>query len=89
MLTSLPPHQAGLGPGLGTTGRETGAALGVAVPGTILSADPACGLGPAPRTVSPLVLAATVLVVAGYRDRTPTRTIASDRERVLSRSSGA
>ncbi|MER7932586.1 MULTISPECIES: MFS transporter [unclassified Streptomyces] len=91
VVTSLPPHQAGLGSGLGTTARETGAALGVAVTGTILSAhaDLVSGMGPALRTVSLLVLAATVLVVAGYRDRTPTRTIASDRERVLSRSSGA
>ncbi|BCL25158.1 hypothetical protein ACFFS2_39690 [Streptomyces aurantiacus] len=31
VATSLPPHQAGLGSGLGITARETGAALGVAV----------------------------------------------------------
>ncbi|MFD5540545.1 MFS transporter [Streptomyces sp. NPDC127079] len=91
VVTSLPPHQAGLGSGLGTTARETGAALGVAVTGTVLSAhtDLATGMGPALRTVALLVLAATALVVAGYDGRTPTRSIASGRRRVLSRSSGA
>ncbi|MEU9387077.1 hypothetical protein AB0D38_41780 [Streptomyces sp. NPDC048279] len=70
---------------------QPGAALGVAVTGTILSAhtDLAAGMGPALRTVALLVLAATVVVVAGYRDRAPTRTIASDQERVLSRSIGS
>ncbi|MEV5952886.1 MFS transporter [Streptomyces sp. NPDC051987] len=91
VVGSLPPHQAGLGSGLGTTARETGAALGVAVTGTILSehGDLASGMGPALRTVALLVLAATALVVAGHGGRTPTRTIASGPERVLSRSSGA
>ncbi|WP_256340177.1 MFS transporter [Streptomyces sp. 2231.1] len=68
VVTSLPPHQAGLGSGLGTTARETGAALGVAVTGTVLSAhtDLPHGMGPALRTVGVVVLAATALVVAGY-----------------------
>ncbi|MFG3206004.1 MFS transporter [Streptomyces sp. NPDC048192] len=71
VVTSLPPHQAGLGSGLGTTARETGAALGVAVTGTVLSAhtDLPHGMGPALRTVGAVVLAATALVVAGYGRR--------------------
>ncbi|MFF3915265.1 MFS transporter [Streptomyces sp. NPDC001852] len=71
VVTSLPPHQAGLGSGLGTTARETGAALGVAVTGTVLSshADLLHGMGPALRTVGVVVLAATALVVAGYGKR--------------------
>ncbi|MGW2425009.1 MFS transporter [Streptomyces sp. NPDC001709] len=71
VVTSLPTHQAGLGSGLGTTARETGAALGVAVTGTVLSAhaDLLHGLGPALRVVSLVVLAATALVVAGYGKR--------------------
>lgn len=90
VVTSLPPHRAGLGSGLGTTARETGAALGVAVTGTILSAHTglASGMGPALRTVALLVLAATALVVAGYGRDTRTSTIASGRKRVLSRSTG-
>ncbi|MEV5438526.1 MFS transporter [Streptomyces sp. NPDC052682] len=68
VVTSLPPHQAGLGSGLGTSARETGAALGVAVAGTVLAShgDFAHGMGPALRTVALLVLAATAAVVAGY-----------------------
>ncbi|MEV5878694.1 MFS transporter [Streptomyces sp. NPDC052101] len=68
VVTSLPAHQAGLGSGLGTTARETGAALGVAVTGTVLSAhsDLLHGMGPALRTVGVVVLAATALVMAGY-----------------------
>lgn len=89
VVTSLPPHQTGLGSGLGTSARELGAALGVAVTGTILAGHPdlAHGMGPALRTVALIVLAATALVVAGHRDRTTTRTIASNKKRVLSRSS--
>ncbi|MEV8461331.1 MULTISPECIES: MFS transporter [Streptomyces] len=68
VVTSLPPHQAGLGSGLGTSARELGAALGVAVTGTILSAHPDLthGMGPALRTVAVVVLAATVVVVTGH-----------------------
>ncbi|MDT7840745.1 MFS transporter [Streptomyces justiciae] len=67
--TSLPPHQSGLASGLGTSARELGAALGVAVTGTALSNHPdlATGMGPALRTVATLVLAATAVVVTGYR----------------------
>jgi len=89
VVTSLPPHQTGLGSGLGTSARELGAALGVAVTGTILAAHPdlAHGMTPALRTVALIVLAATALVIIGHRDhKTITRTIASDEERVLSRS---
>ncbi|OQR62336.1 MFS transporter [Streptomyces maremycinicus] len=71
VVTSLPHHQAGLGSGLGTSAREIGAALGVAVTGTVLAGhtDFPGGMGPALRTVAVLVLAATVLVVTGLRDR--------------------
>ncbi|MHC3468276.1 MFS transporter [Streptomyces sp. 7R007] len=88
VVTSLPAHQAGLGSGLGTSAREVGAALGVAVTGTVLASHPdfAHGMGPALRTVAVLVLAATAAVVAGYGDRAKSRTIASDGKRVLSRS---
>jgi len=53
-VTSLPPHRTGLGSGLGTSARELGAALGVAVTGTVLAAHPglAHGMGPALRTVA-------------------------------------
>ncbi|MCI3276039.1 MFS transporter [Streptomyces cylindrosporus] len=88
VVTSLPAHQAGLGSGLGTSAREVGAALGVAVAGTVLASHPdlAHGMGPALRTVALLVLAATAVVVAGYRDNAESRTIASSQKRVLSRS---
>lgn len=75
VVTSLPPHQAGLGSGLGTSARELGAALGVAVTGTILTAHAQApgahqaltgGMAPALRTVALTVLVATAVVVAGY-----------------------
>ncbi|WP_460068694.1 MFS transporter [Streptomyces sp. YKOK-I1] len=68
LVTALPRHQAGLGSGLGTSAREIGAALGVAVAGTALSAHPdlATGMGPALRTVSLAVLTATAVVMKGY-----------------------
>ncbi len=88
VITSLPPHQAGLGSGLGTTARETGAALGVAVTGTVLASHTGLidGMGPALRTVALVVPAATAVVVAGYGGRPDARTVASGGERVLSRS---
>ncbi|MEU1407049.1 MFS transporter [Streptomyces sp. NPDC005728] len=91
VVSSLPPHQAGLGSGLGTTARETGAALGVAVTGTVLSAHTGLthGMGPALRTVAVVVLAATALVITGYGSRTTTRTATAarkDREPALPRS---
>ncbi|WP_225825095.1 MFS transporter [Streptomyces naphthomycinicus] len=69
VVVSLPPHQAGLGSGLGTSAREIGAALGVAVAGTTLAghADFAGGMGPALRVVGVTVLVATAAVVTGYR----------------------
>ncbi|MFJ6575068.1 MFS transporter [Streptomyces sp. NPDC091368] len=75
VVTSLPTDQAGLGSGLGTSAREIGAALGVAVTGTVLAAhrsDALAGtfadaMSPALRTAGTVVLAATVLVVLGYR----------------------
>jgi MFS family permease len=68
VVTSLPPHQAGLGSGLGTSARELGAALGVAVTGTVLASHPdlSDGMGPALRVVAVVVLAATALVVVGH-----------------------
>ncbi|MFJ8084808.1 MFS transporter [Streptomyces sp. NPDC096205] len=68
VVASLPPGQAGLGSGLGAAAREVGAALGVAVTGTVLGshAGLADGMTPALRTVALLVLAATVLVTAGF-----------------------
>ncbi|MCW7946178.1 MFS transporter [Streptomyces hygroscopicus] len=83
VVSSLPAHQAGLGSGLGTSAREIGAALGVAVTGTVLAAHPDLphGMGPALRTVALLVLAATAAVVVGYGNRTRARTAASGAER--------
>lgn len=88
VVSSLPPHQAGLGSGLGTSAREIGAALGVAVTGTALSSHTglADGMGPALRTVALVVLAATALVTAGYGGPATSRTLASGRERALPRS---
>ena len=88
VVTSLPAHQAGVGSGLGTSAREVGAALGVAAAGTVLGAhsDFTHGMGPALRTVALLVLAATVVVMAGLTDHRKTRTMASGEKRVLSRS---
>ncbi|MFJ3495755.1 MFS transporter [Streptomyces sp. NPDC086091] len=67
VVTSLPPHQAGLGSGLGTSAREIGAALGVAVTGTVLAghADFPSGMGPALRVVAVTVLVAAGVVVLG------------------------
>ncbi|MEU3842413.1 MFS transporter [Streptomyces sp. NPDC028635] len=67
VVVSLPPHQAGLGSGLGTAAREIGAALGVAVAGTTLAGHTgfATGMGPALRTVGLTVLVATAIVVTG------------------------
>ncbi|WP_399184323.1 hypothetical protein [Streptomyces sp. TLI_185] len=80
VVTSLPAHQARLGSGPGTSAREIGAALGVAVTGTVLASHPGFtdGMGPALRTVGVLVLAATAVVVAGHRGSAgPSRTAAS------------
>ncbi|MEU9300805.1 MFS transporter [Streptomyces sp. NPDC048269] len=81
VVAELPPHQAGLGSGLNTAAREIGAALGVAVAGTVLASrfhgdptDPAQvaaftdGMGAALRTVAVVLLLASAAVVAGYRD---------------------
>ncbi|WP_416974595.1 MFS transporter [Streptomyces sp. 4F14] len=71
VATSLPPHQTGLGSGLGTSAREIGAALGVAVSGTLLAHHPdlASGMGSALRVVGITVLVATGVVVTGFRGR--------------------
>lgn len=69
VVSSLPHHQAGLGSGLGTSAREIGAALGVAVTGTVLASQGGFphGMGSALRTVAVLVLVATAAVVVGHR----------------------
>lgn len=85
VVAELPPHQAGLGSGLNTAARELGAALGVAVVGTVLASrfhgvprDAAQvavftdAMGTALRTAAGVLLLAAVAVVAGYRGRTPT-----------------
>ncbi|MEU3410093.1 MFS transporter [Streptomyces sp. NPDC006658] len=70
VVVSLPAHRAGLGSGLGTSAREIGAALGVAVAGTALAShsDFSTGMGPALRVVGLTVLVATAAVVTGYRN---------------------
>ncbi|WP_406180667.1 MFS transporter [Streptomyces sp. NBC_01006] len=80
VVAELPAHQAGLGSGLNTAAREIGAALGVAVVGTVLASrfhgdpqDPAQigaftdAMGAALRTVASVLLLAALAVVAGYR----------------------
>ncbi|MBC9713197.1 MFS transporter [Streptomyces sp. TRM66268-LWL] len=72
VLEALPPHQAGLGSGLGTSARELGAALGVAVTGTVLAAsgqDYGAGMSSALRVVAVVVLGCTAVVWAGYGRR--------------------
>ncbi|GGR71501.1 MFS transporter [Streptomyces aureoverticillatus] len=76
VVSSLPPHQAGLGSGLGTSAREIGAALGVAVTGTVLAAhtgtghaggtaDFTSGMAVALRVVGVVVVVAAGAVAAG------------------------
>ncbi|MFH8795500.1 MFS transporter [Streptomyces sp. NPDC017941] len=82
VVSALPPHQAGLGSGLGTSAREIGAALGVAVTGTVLAAhtgtghtggtaDFTSGMAAALRVVGVVVVVAAAVVTAGFpgRDR--------------------
>ncbi|MFJ3922019.1 MFS transporter [Streptomyces sp. NPDC090022] len=82
VVSELPAHQAGLGSGINTAAREIGAALGVAVVGTVLASrthgtflDPAraaeftSAMGAALRVAAVAVLAATAAVAAGYRRR--------------------
>ncbi|MGW6709655.1 MFS transporter [Streptomyces sp. NPDC054956] len=84
VVSELPAHQAGLGSGLNTAAREIGAALGVAVVGTVLASrfhgvphgaaevtafTDAMGVGL--RTAAAVLLLAAVAVLAGYRERTP------------------
>lgn len=68
VVSSLPPHQAGLGSGLGTSAREVGAALGVAVTGTVLASHQAfaSGMEASLRVVGLAVVAAAALVTLGY-----------------------
>ncbi|MEU9131977.1 MFS transporter [Kitasatospora sp. NPDC048540] len=82
VVSELPPGRAGLGAGLNTAAREAGAALGVAVVGTVLAARAGgpgtaadrftAGMGLGLRLVAVLVLLAAAVATAGYRaDRTP------------------
>ncbi|MGW7077078.1 MFS transporter [Streptomyces sp. NPDC054866] len=68
VVSSLPPHQAGLGSGLGTSAREVGAALGVAVTGTVLASHEGftSGMEASLRVVGLAVVAAAALVTFGY-----------------------
>ncbi|MEX3103657.1 MFS transporter [Streptomyces sp. ST1015] len=79
VATSLPPHRTGLGSGLGTSAREIGAALGVAVSGTLLAHHPdlASGMGSALRVVGVTVLVSTALVVTEFRGERETGAPAS------------
>ncbi|QCX78659.1 Antiseptic resistance protein [Streptomyces sp. YIM 121038] len=68
VVASLPPHQAGLGSGLSTSSREIGAALGVAVTGTVLAhhgGDFAGGMEAALRVVGVAVVVAAAVVTPG------------------------
>ncbi|MCB5166738.1 MFS transporter [Streptomyces bambusae] len=80
VVAELPEHQAGLGSGLNTAAREVGAALGVAVVGTVLASrldgtlgDPAraaaftAAMGEALRVAAAAVLIAAGAVGAAYR----------------------
>ncbi|MEU8941282.1 MFS transporter [Streptomyces goshikiensis] len=82
VVAELPAHQAGLGSGLNTAAREIGAALGVAVFGTVLASrfhgdprDPAQvtaftdAMGVALGTVGVVALLAAATVTLGYRER--------------------
>lgn len=81
VVSELPPRQAGLGAGLNTAAREFGAALGVAVVGTVLAARLGTDAHPgAPagfsgamalglRVVAVPVLASAVVVALGLRGR--------------------
>ncbi|WP_405660156.1 MFS transporter [Streptomyces sp. RK9] len=80
VVSSLPPHQAGLGSGLGTSAREIGAALGVAVSGTLLAAhtgtghtggaaDFTSGMAAALRVVGAVVIVLAAVVAAGLGPR--------------------
>ncbi|KKZ73491.1 MFS transporter [Streptomyces showdoensis] len=73
VVSSLPRHAAGLGSGLSTSTRETGAALGVAVTGTLLAghADFTDGMAVALRGVGLAVIAAAALTALGLRRRAP------------------
>ncbi|MEV8093105.1 MFS transporter [Kitasatospora sp. NPDC085879] len=80
VVSELPPGQAGLGAGLNTAARELGAALGVAVVGTVLASRTGGGTahGPAEftagmavglRVVAVPVLLAALAVFLGLRGR--------------------
>ncbi|KUL35220.1 MFS transporter [Streptomyces sp. NRRL F-4489] len=83
IVASVPPHQAGVGSGLQGAARELGAALGIAVVGTVLSVRYAAGTGHGVaraaaftdaaslgyRIAAGVVLVVGALVVAGLRTR--------------------
>ncbi|GAA0267991.1 MFS transporter [Streptomyces polychromogenes] len=91
VVSALPAHQAGLGSGLNTAAREIGAALGVAVVGTVLASrlhgGPAAGavhaagftdaMGVALRTVAAVLLVASAAVVSGFREPRERRSAAA------------
>jgi len=77
VLTGLPPEQAGLGSGVNSAAREVGAALGVAVIGTLLNSHDAwrspaaftSGMATGYRVLAGVLVALTVVVVASWRTR--------------------
>lgn len=87
VVGELPPAQAGLGAGLNTAAREVGAALGVAVVGSLLASRSTgvpgtpqevarftAGMDLGLRAVAVTVLAGSLVVAVGYRTRTSART---------------
>lgn len=86
VVGELPPAQAGLGAGLNTAAREVGAALGVAVVGSLLASRSTgvpgtaqevarftAGMDLGLRVVALTVLAGSLVVATGYRARTRPR----------------
>ncbi|MFE0460100.1 MFS transporter [Kitasatospora sp. NPDC058965] len=72
VVGGLPARRAGLGSGLNTAAREIGAALGVAVSGSLLAGHPghvAAGMDAGLRVVGLVVLVGCALVAAGYAAR--------------------
>ncbi|MCX5140006.1 MFS transporter [Streptomyces sp. NBC_00338] len=82
VVSELPAHRSGLGSGLNTAAREIGAALGVAVVGTVLAsgagpnrpaaaraADFVPAMAEGLRVVAAVLLVATVFVVLGTSGR--------------------
>jgi EmrB/QacA subfamily drug resistance transporter len=78
VLSGLPPERAGLGSGVNSAAREVGAALGIAVIGTVLNAHHAwhsaasldSAMAAGYRVVATALVALTALVMLAWRGRT-------------------